>query len=120
MMSEKLKPILPSLREKKRYLAFEIISKEKIKDSAIVYNTLRSAAMNFMGEIGMSNAGMIMLSDKWDIEKQRGIVKVNHKYVDHLRAAITLITNIGNQQVIVRSVGVSGILKKAQNKYLAS
>ena len=73
-----------------------------------------------MGELGMSKAGLRILDDKWNPNLCRGIVKTNHLYVDNLRASLALIDKIENQQVIVRSVGVSGILKKAEKRYLAS
>ena len=120
MVSKKIKPMLPSLREKKRYLAFEVISKEKIKDNSAIYNTIYNAAYSFMGELGVSKAGMMMIQDKWNDDKQRGLIKVGHLHVDHLRAALTLIDKIEDQQVIVRSIGVSGILKKAEQRYLTA
>jgi len=46
------------------------------------------------------------------------LIKVSNKHVNNLKAALALITNIGREEVIVKSVGVSGILKKAEKKYL--
>ena len=67
------------------------------------------------GEIGLGGAGLIFLKNKWNKMKQRGIIKVNFKYVDPLKAALC---SFRNGDVIMRSVGVSGILKKAEEKYL--
>ena len=49
---------------------------------------------------------------------QKGIIKVNHKHVDELKSALTLIEKINNKKVIVKSLGVSGILNKAEQRYL--
>ena len=114
----KIKPLLPSLREKKRYLAFEVISKQKIKDFNKVSDAVMNAGLGFLGQLGMAKAGAIILKDKWNNELQRGIIRVNHKHVDNLKAALTFVENIDNKEVIVKSVGVSGILKKAENRYL--
>ena len=116
----KLKPILPSLREKKRYIAFEVISKEPVTDFFPVYSAINSSMLENFGGLGTAKSGMLILKEKWASESQKGIIKVKHNYVNHLRASLALISSISNNEVIVRSLGVSGILKKAANKYIAS
>ena len=109
---------MPSLREKKRYLAYEVISKYKFNDAISVNKAILDAANEFLGNLGMSKAGLIPIDDKWDEKQQRGIIRVNNKHVDDLRASLIFVKNIQGNQAIVKSVGASGILKKANNKYL--
>jgi len=118
MQKSKLKSVLPSLREKKRYLVFEVISKEKIKDAASVSNAIFHSSLQFLGQFGVAKAGLIVLNNKWNPELQRGIVRVGHKHVDALKAALVFANKINDQDVIFRSIGISGILKKAENKFL--
>ena len=118
MVNTKLKPILPSLREKKRYLVFEVISKQRISDFGAVSNSITQSSLHFMGLLGVGKAGIIPLANKWNQELQRGIIKVSHKHVDMLRASLVFANKVDNQEVIFRSLGVSGILKKAENNYL--
>ena len=59
-----------------------------------------------------------MLNNKWDAQRQRGIMKVGHKHVDALKAALMFASKIKNNDVIFRSLGVSGILRKAENRFL--
>ena len=118
MIHTKLKPILPSLREKKRYLVFEVISKEKINDIDAVSNAISQASLQFLGQFGAAKAGIVVLNNKWDQDNQRGIMKVSHKHVDDVKASLVFAKKIGNKDVIIRSLGVSGILKKAENNYL--
>ena len=66
----------------------------------------------------MSKAGILILKDKWNPEAQRGLIRVNNKNVDNLKAALTMADKINNENVIIKSVGVSGILNKAAKKYL--
>lgn len=111
----KIKPILPSLREKKRYLAFEIISKDSISlESA--NKAIYGQCFGYIGELGMSRAGMLMLNDKY--KNNKGILKVNHKNVDNIKSSLMLIRKINNQDVIIRVLGVSGILKKTNEKFI--
>ncbi|MBW2971609.1 hypothetical protein KY359_01105 [Candidatus Woesearchaeota archaeon] len=110
---------MPSLRERKRYIAFEIVSETPITEPAAVYKAIMGAALENLGVIGCAEAGIIMLNDKYDKEKQRGLMRVNNRSMDKVRGTLALITQIDNQRVIVKSRGVSGILRKAEDKYIA-
>ncbi|MFC1801445.1 Rpp14/Pop5 family protein [Nanoarchaeota archaeon] len=109
-------PLLPSLKEKKRYLVFETICEKKIlfKDIAAAID---DSLHHYIGLLGTSQAGMQILQEKWNQSQQKGIIRINHKYVDHLKASLALIKKIKNQQITLRSVGVSGILKKTQKYF---
>ncbi len=115
---KKLKPLLPTLREKKRYLAFEVLSRSKISSFEAVANAVWGRTLEFIGELGAARAGICVIADRYDPQKQRGIIKVSHTHIDELRAALTMITTIQNQEAIVRSLGASGILKKAVRKFI--
>ena len=119
-IKKKLKPMLPTLREKRRYLAFEIVSKSPIKALQGVKKAIELSMLSFIGIKGAANAGMIILEDKYNPENQRGLIKVGHKYVDELRASLALVKEIDGEPVIVKSVGASGIMKQAEARYIAS
>ena len=87
MVKAKLKPILPSLKEKKRYLVFEVISPNKIINANFVSDVIFEASHKFFGYLGAAKAGLMVLNNKWNEEKQRGILKVGHKYVDEIKAS---------------------------------
>ncbi len=114
MVIIRTKPLSPSLRQKKRYLVFEVMS-EKKQDFNLVNKLILQQSSKLLGELGMAQAGLMILSDKFDGKK--GIIKVNHKYVHHLKSVLGLITN---QNMLFRSIGVSGILNKAEKKFIAS
>ena len=102
-----MKPLLPSLKEKKRYVVFEVIS----ESNSYPEKEIKDAFLKLFGEIGLSEAGLIFLRNKY--QNNRGIIKVNHKNVDRLRASFCIL-----KKPIIKSVGTSGTLKKAQDKYL--
>lgn len=106
---------MPTLKQRQRYLAFEIISKQPIIDYKSVSTEILAKTQEFLGILGMARAGIQIIKYK----NQRGLIKVNHKHVDELKAALTFIEKIKNQKVIVKSIGVSGIIKKAEKKYLS-
>lgn len=110
----KIKPLLPALREKKRYLVYEVISDTKMNLSNIKENIKRKV-MIFMGELGYSKAGIMFLDKD---KENKGIIRVSSKYLDHLKTALILIKDLNNQNVVIKTVGVSGMLNKAINNYL--
>ena len=85
-MKKRLKPLLPALKEKKRYLAFHIISDEKISfnQAAIQIN---SKANEVLGILESAKAGINILKETWNPKTQKGIIRVNNKYVHHLKSS---------------------------------
>ena len=120
MAKIKLKPILPSLREKKRYLVFEVISNEKINNADAVSDAIWRSSLQFIGLLGVAKAGLMVLNNKWNKELQRGIIKVSHKHIDAVKASLLFANKIDGKDVILRSLGISGILRKAERNYLES
>ena len=97
---------------------FEIISKSPIENFNDVKEEIINRSLELIGQLGVAKAGMQVMADCWNKEKQRGIIRVGHKSVDEIKAALTFIETINNQKVIVKSVGVSGVINKAKKKYL--
>jgi len=118
MAKAKTKPLLPTLREKKRYLAYEVISGHKFNDAMYINKAIMDAAKDFLGNLGMAKAGIIAMDDQFNQKLQKGIVRVNNKHLDNLRASLLFVEKINENDVIIKSVGASGVLKKAQQKYL--
>ncbi len=120
---EKMKPMLPSLREKKRYLVFEILPENKEVKITSFFDVNRAvwdACLAFLGELGTSKAGIMLLKDKWDAKKQRGIVRVDRKYVDHVKTSLALVKKVNGEKALIRCIGVSGVLGKSEKKYILS
>ncbi len=110
----KQKPILPSLKEKRRYLVFEAIG------SNLNFSEIKDSILNEMtaliGRIGMAKANVNFMED-W--KNNRGIIKVNNKYVDYVKATFVCLKKVNKKEAIIRSIGVSGLLNKARSRYLA-
>ena len=106
----KLKALLPSLREKKRYVGFVVESKDNL-DLKQVQETIESSMKDLIGNLGMANAGLLFLKDWKD---NKGIVRVSTKNVDHLKASLALIKEINGEKVIIKSLGVSGVVDKVR------
>lgn len=114
-----MKPLLPTLREKKRYLVFEVLSKSRIKAFNEVAKAIIKSYHSFSGDLGLAKAGVMIMPDKWNENKQRGMISANHSSVNELRAGMLFVNNINNQPASIRTVGLSGIMNKASKKYIA-
>ena len=106
----KIKPLLPSLRQKKRYLAFEIIAEKKIEVKTI-QNELFTKIKEFLGEFTLSKASIELIESKGN----KAILKVNNKYTDLLRASLLLVKNINKESVLIRTLMLSGSMDKVKN-----
>ena len=101
--------IKPSKRPKKRYIVFEVISNELNDDSAI-HNAIRKSAFNVLGT-KFREAGIRFLKNKYRPSMHRGIFRVNNAYAKSVIGALNKTKNL-------KTLGMSGILKKAEDKYL--
>ncbi|MBI4139403.1 hypothetical protein HY483_00395 [Candidatus Woesearchaeota archaeon] len=109
----KLKPVIPSLREKKRYVAFEVISGRRVPFRS-VSKALWLSLLSLAGDLGASSAGMDVLEELYDESSQRGVVRVSHTAQDLVKASMVLVSNVDGERVIMKSLGSSGILAKAK------
>ena len=104
-----MKVILPTLKERNRYLVYQI-KKNKKFSLVEIKKELQKAMLQFLGDFEYAKANILILDD---FKKDRGIIKVNNKYVDKVKVALMLIKTF-----VVETKGVSGTLKKARIKFI--
>lgn len=107
---ERLKILIPTLREKDRYVSFQVISEEQI-----TYSDLESAIWNqfldFYGEYGVSKMNIWIIKNLWNERNQTAVIKCNNKSVSEVLAGLGLISRLGDIRVIFKILGISGTLK---------
>jgi len=101
----KIKALLPTLKDKKRYVLYEISSMGNIKNHE---KFMKEKIGSFIGDLGIARAGLRFIKSK----NNRGVIQVNNKYVDEIRAGLALVQEINNKPVRIRTVKVSGIINK--------
>ena len=92
----KIKNLLPSLKERKRYILYKISKKMEKYD-------IERALKEFVGELGNAKAGLRFIKH----EGEKGIIQVNHKFVDEIKTGLALIYR---PDLMIRTVRVSGSL----------
>ena len=100
---ERIKSLLPSLREKTRYIKYDVIAEKQISQ-ADVQEEIKKSIHSFLGDLGTAKAG-IMLMD-------HNIIRVNANHVNEVISALTLVKKCKDQKIIIKTKKVSGLLKK--------
>jgi ribonuclease P/MRP protein subunit POP5 len=106
----RLKFLLPTLREKDRYIAFQVISEEPIAYSdleAAVLNTL----LDFYGEYGFAELSLWIIKNLYDPGSQIGVVRCNNKSVQKTIAGLGLVSRLGETRITIKISKVSGTIK---------
>jgi len=105
----KIKPMLPTLRERKRYLVYEVLSKSPSKKENEIVRNIRET----LGVFDSAEAGIVPV--EYNAKKQRGILRMAHTSLDKVRAGIAMLKFPNS---IVHTVGVSGTLLKVRSRYM--
>ncbi len=112
MRQKKLKVLAPTLREKERYIAFQVISEE---GEELNYSDLEAAIWNtmldFLGEEGVSKTSFWLMKDCWDQKRQKGISRCNNKSVQEVLASLGLIDRLGDNRITFKILKISGTIK---------
>ncbi len=115
----KLKALKPALREKKRYIVYQLEAADNKPVKMFSYQqALVEKLHELLGVFNAAHAGILPL--KFENTTQRGILRVNHTAVDSVRSCFVLIDELNETPIRVSTQGVSGIMKKAKEKYLCS
>lgn len=106
----KLKSLLPTLKEKKRYLVFEIIKIEPLTQSKQTLTEIVSKIKTILGVFESANAGILGV----ELKNDKGILRVNNNYVDKTIACMMLIQELNNKKTIIKPLLTTGLLDKAR------
>jgi ribonuclease P/MRP protein subunit POP5 len=101
----------PTLRERNRYMTFEVKSQQPL-DRKEVVNDVWNSLTRLHGEMGASKTSLWVMD--WNSEKNRGILKVNHKAIDIIRSSLAMIKDVNKKPAIFHVLHTSGTLKKAR------
>ncbi|MEM4282708.1 MAG: Rpp14/Pop5 family protein [Candidatus Woesearchaeota archaeon] len=100
----KIKAILPTLREKKRYIAFKYKAQREVNEASLK-TAIASSLLSLTGTLGCAAAGLLFPRPR--------IIRVSHKSVNQAKAALALVKEVDGSHIIIKSTITSGILQKA-------
>src|SRR3989344_8903508 len=102
-----MKPLMPTLHENNRYISFEIWAKKQLSNNNIK-RAMEEGFLAFLGQLELGKSSFKIIN----IKGNKGIIKVNAKYADKLRGMFTMMQEINNEKVNVKSIKTSGLIYK--------
>jgi len=104
---------LPTLRDKKRYLAFEVEPAQKISRQELVEEIFNSSCSLF-GDVGCSEINFGLMS----YDGRYGIIRCAREKTGETRAALACINKVRGIRVSILVLGISGTIKGAMEKFI--
>ena len=108
-----MKRLLPSLRLKKRYLAFELICEVPANRNDLIKEVMSSASA-LLGDVVASECDIKVLG----FEDWKGIIQCSHTKVKETRASLAALTRINGKRATLHILGTSGTIKRVTEKFL--
>ncbi|MCK5063226.1 MAG: ribonuclease P protein component 2 [Candidatus Aenigmarchaeota archaeon] len=112
-----LKRLPPEIRIRERYIVFSIMPKERFSLEDVV-KTIWSSLLQLFGEAGTSQFHVWIPSNLYNDKQGIGIIRCSHDHVQDVRAALALVKKIEDTPVLIRTLGVTGTIKAAKEKFL--
>jgi len=100
--------------DRNRYIVFKIYSDNYISKEDLTRDIWRTLLAMY-GEYGASKTNFWLI--EYDENTKKGIIRCTHTTINMIRAVLTFITKIAETPVIVRTLGVSGTIKTAKEKF---
>jgi RNase P/RNase MRP subunit POP5 len=109
---KKIKGLMPSLREKKRYLKIKIISLDNALHLRNIQSQVIEQINSFLGVFEASKAGILPVYAK----KEEILIKVSTTHLNKTRAALLFINYLSSHKVILKSIRAFGSIKQAKGE----
>ena len=100
------------MRKRRRYIAFESMRKASVPDVLQTINFLRASRP----KMEQSMLKLVL----YDENSRLGLLRCGHKQVDEIRAAMSSAGENHAKMMSFRVLGVSGTIRAAKRKFLAS
>jgi ribonuclease P/MRP protein subunit POP5 len=110
--------LLPSLRERRRYLRFELMGEREI-DKRELMKELWNSIYSLYGDVGASECKLWLIEyhrveeDRKDAESNLsvGVLRCAHNKVEAVRASLACIHTVNDARVGIRVIRTSGSIK---------
>jgi RNase P/RNase MRP subunit POP5 len=113
------KPIPLSMRDRKRYVLFQLIPLNSKKVVFSVEEVKKALSENFLqlfGEIGLARKGYQFIS--FNSKNFLGIIRCKHLELEEIKSGLLFLKEVKGKAVIPRILRVSGTLKTLKSKTL--
>ena len=108
-----MKPFPPTLREKRRYVIFELKSNEKFNKKQIE-KAINRVMLKTLGLFGAVDSSYWLV--EFDEKKQVGILRTTNKFLELVFASFGFLTEVDGKEVAVNLIKTTGTIKKAKKE----
>ncbi len=122
-MIQKLKILPPTIRDKKRYIAFEVISPVSL-DREDIISMMLDGSLYLYGACGTGNFEMWVVklwrctTNNVKENRMKGILRCKREEIDSVRAVMPTITNFRGKTIVFHTLGISGTIKSAIKNFI--
>jgi len=107
-----MKPYPSSMREKRRYVVFEVVSDKGKFTREAVMKALWDTVINTIGTVGAAQAAFWLFT--FDSASQKGILRCTNTSLPVIRGSLTLLQKIEGNAAFIHVKSVTGTIKKAE------
>ena len=107
-----MKPFPPVMRERRRYIAFQVNAEEKLSKKELE-KALWDNTFEYIGLLGAVESSFWMIS--FDEKKQKGVIRTTNKFTDKILGTIAFVEKVSNKKAVFHIMGVTGTIKKANS-----
>lgn len=106
-----MRRLMPTLRNKKRYIAFEIIT-ESAPEIHEIKKALWESMLRMFGEMGCAKIDAHFIDEQ--CKGKRGVIRCAHTATDELLSSFAFVSSVSGKKAVFRSLGMSSTVKGAR------
>lgn len=103
-----MRKLMPTLRNKKRYVAFELVT-ESNPELQEVKKALWDSMLRLFGEMGSAKIDAHFIDEQ--CKGKRGVIRFSHTATDELLSSFAFVSSVSGKKAILRSLGISSTVK---------
>ena len=107
----KLQRMPPSLKERQRYIRFDVLGEEKFNKGDVL-KAINKTGKIFFGELEFSRIHPWLID--YDPQNNEGVLKTNNHAKEEAKTILFLVDNIEGKPVRISCKKVSGTIKKVR------
>lgn len=126
-MNQKLKILPPTLRDKKRYITFEVICQGRLNRDDVI-SMLLDGSLYLHGACGTAKSDIWIVklfdcsgehsNNVNDEHRMKGILRCRREEVDSVTAVLPTITKFRGKSIVFHTLGISGTIKSATKNFI--
>ncbi len=107
-----MKPYPSTMRDRKRYIAFEVYSDKNIDENSM-RKALNQGILDFIGIKGSADASYQFI--EYNEKSKKGRIKCNHYGLENIKQSLTAIGEISFNKAFVHIIKIAGTVKKTRD-----